>query len=249
MKILKGMVYPDIHFPIHDERGYNLVNKFAYYFKPDLFVNLGYICHFNGISHWNGSRIKVRVEYPIKKEFDLAYNHHKIQREVNKKAKIYSLGGNHDQTWLESYLDSNPELVGYIDFKKSMGITDFDVNYIPIEKQPLKLGKLNFIHGWYCNIHHSKKTAELANRSIIYGHTHDYQSCTSQNLYSSDRKISVSLGHLSDESKASYLRKRPTNWLLMFGIFYLNSEDGSFTVYPIPIPKYKFYWEGKKFEG
>jgi len=240
--IKSGIIVPDTHFPIHDKRAYGLVMDFCESFKPDIFVNLGDLGHFNGISHYNKKRIQLRNDYPIKTDFDFIREHHHRQRAMNPKAEIYTLGGNHDETWMKRWIEEHPEMKGYIDIHKDMGVMDYNIKYISVEKQPLVLGKMNFIHGWFTNVHHSKKTAELANRNVVYAHSHDYQSFTPPAFYSSDRKIAWCMGHLSDESKADYLQHRPTNWMLMFGVFFLNEDTGEFTLYPIPLPNYKFIW-------
>lgn len=247
--ILSGMIFPDPHFPKHDKRAYELVMKCAKDIKPDIFVNLGDLGHFEGISHWNKKRYKLRADYPIKVDLDMCYQHHKDLRAINPNADIYSLGGNHDEHWPERWLEDHPELKGYFDFKKDMGFDDFNVEFIPESKQPLVIGKLRFVHGWFISGNHSKKHAEHIHHNIVYGHAHDFQAFTPKNVDPQHRFVAVCLGHLSDEKKADYLRSRPSNWMLAFGIFYVDAKTGDFSLYPVLLPNYKFFWNGVQYKG
>jgi len=246
-EIKSGIIFPDIHFPIHDKRAYELVIQFTKEFKPDIVVNMGDLGHFSGVSHWNKRRYKLREDYPIKVDLDYCYRHHEILREINPKADIYSLGGNHDEEWPEQWLEDHPEMRGYFDFRKDMGFDKFNVKFIPESKQPLQLGKMRFVHGWFTGIHHAKKHAEHIHNNIIYAHAHDMQSFTPKNINPQHRFMSWCMGHLSDERKAEYLRFKPTNWMLGFGVFYLNTKTGSFTLYSIPLPNYRFIWNGVQY--
>ena len=253
-KSLRGIVFPDLHFPIHDKKAYHLVMEFTRWLKPDFFVNLGDLGHFSGISHWNKKKYQIRKDYPIKRDLDLCYNHHKALREINKDADIFTLGGNHE-SWMDQWLVDHPEMdkyidengneqEGYFDFRRDMGIKEFGVDYIPSEKQPTKIGKLRLLHGWFLGIHHAKKHSEHIHHSTLYGHAHDVQSHTPNNIDPRHRYISWCLGHLSDEKKADYMKNRPSNWMLCFGVLEIEPDRGSFTVHPIPIPTYEFCWNG-----
>lgn len=247
--IKKGIIIPDLHRPIEDKRAYPLVMEFVSDFKPDITVNLGDIGNFAGCSHWNTNKFHRRTEYPIKADFDGSYDHHRDLRKINPDMDIYSLAGNHDD-WVQAYVDSHPELKGYVDFERDMGFTGFDVKYIPTDKQPLKIGKLNFIHGWWYNKHHAMKHSQAVHHNIIYGHTHTFQSFTPDNVEPSRRFMAWSMGHLSDEKimGRDYLNYRPTGWMLGFGVFWLDTTTGNFTLCPIPLPNYTFCFDGRVYK-
>lgn len=247
MSVKSGMTFYDVHFPIHDVRAYEIAMQFAEDFKPDIFVNGGDLGHFGGVSHWNKTKYKLRQDYPVKVDLDCCYAHHKKQREINPDAEIYTLEGNHEE-WIDYYLDDHPEMVGYFDYKKDMGFKEFNVKYVSQKAQPLKIGKIRFIHGWFAGIHHAKKHAEHIHNNVVYGHAHDMQSHTPKNIDSHRRFMSWCVGHLSDESKAEYLRNRPTNWMLGFAVFYVDTQTGAFTLLPIPMPNYQFMFGGKLYK-
>jgi hypothetical protein len=244
------MIFPDLHRPIEDKRAYPLVMQFAEDFKPEIIVNLGDIGNFAGISHWNVNRFKSRMEYPIKRDFDGAKDHHKRLREIVPETSIYSLDGNHDD-WVQDYLDLHPELEGYVDYNKGMAYAEFNVKRIPRDRQPLKIGKLQFIHGWYLNKYHTFKTSQTTHHNIVYAHTHTFQSFTPDNIEPDRRFMAWSIGHLSDEKimARDYLRDRPTNWMLGFAIFWMDMETGDFTLFPIALPNYRFAYNGKMYKA
>lgn len=247
--VQSGIIIPDIHFPKHDKRAYPLVMQFAEGFKPDIFVNLGDIGHFDGISHWNKKRYALRKKYPIHRDFEMCREHHRVLRGINPTGEIYSLGGNHDQEWPERWLEDNPEFEGYFDYEKDMGFIESNINFVPQSRQPLAIGKLRCIHGWFTNLHHSKKHAEHIHNNVVYGHAHDMQSHTPKNVDPQHRFMSWCIGHLSDERKADYLRNRPTNWMLAFAIFWVDTQSGNFTLLPIPLPNYRFIYDGVLYKG
>lgn len=247
--IRSGTIIPDIHFPNEDKRAYALVMRFVADFKPDIIVNLGDLGNFAGVSHWNKKRFKLRYDYPVKVDLDMCYKHHQKLREINPSSDIYTLGGNHDEEWPALWLEDHPEMEGYFDYHRDMGFDTFNIKYIPENKQPLIIGKLRLVHGWFINLHHSKKHAEHIHHNIAYAHAHDFQAHTPKNVDPQHRFVAWSLGHLSDEKKAEYLRNRPTNWMLAFGVFYVNEKTGDFSLYPVLLPNHRFIWNGIEYKS
>ena len=243
-----GIIITDLHRPIHHKQAYETVMMFDEEIKPQIKVNLGDLGHFGGISHWNSNRYAQRKKYPVKDDIDGVRDHHTRQRLSNPKAEIYTLEGNHED-WIYDYIENHPELEGWIDIDRDLGFTDNKIIRVPRECQPLQIGKLRFIHGWYYNKYHSYKTSSQIHHNVVYGHAHDIQSFTPDNIEPSQRFMAWSIGHLSDESKADYLRNKPTNWMLGFGIFYTDTDTGEFTLIPIAMPNGCFYWNGKRYKA
>ena len=243
-----GIAMADAHKPIHHEQAYETVMMFCDEIKPKHIMNLGDIGHFGGISHWNSLRYAMRQKYPVKKDIEGVRDHFTHQRKANPKSEIYFFEGNHEH-WIYDYIENHPELKDWIDIDRDLGISSNNIIRVPREKQPMKLGKLRFIHGWFTNKYHAFKTGSQIHHNIVYAHAHDMQSFTSDNIETGQRFMSWSIGHLSDESKADYLKNRPTNWMLGFAIFYINRETGDFTFVPIALPKGYFYWNGKRYKA
>jgi len=247
---LRLLVLPDIHFPKQSKRAYGVVMKYVEDFKPEVVVNLGDLGDFAGVGHWNRQRYKMRKNYPVKRDLDMCYAHHKRLRDISPDADIYTLGGNHDQEWPERYIEDHPEMEGYFDFERDMGFKDFNINYIKRENQPLKIGKVRFVHGWFTGIHHAKKHAEHIHNNIVYGHAHDVQMFTPKNYDPQHRFTSMCIGHLMEEKKAEFLKDQPTNWMLAFAHGYIDKATGDFDLWIVQLPNYRFHGlDGKLYKG
>lgn len=236
---IKGIITPDTHFDKHDHRAYELHMRFAEDFKPDVWLHLGDMGNFDGISHWNIDRFKKQMENPLHIDYDFCYQHNKDRRRICPNGDLYQLDGNHEK-WIIDWGDKYPAVAKMADINSWTGVDDFNITRIREDTQPYKIGKLYFIHGWYTNKYHANKHAQFIHGNLVYGHTHDAQLMHSQNIDSSHRQIVCSMGHLMDEKKADYLKSRPTNWMLGFGVFYMNLKEGLFNLYFVGITRYQF---------
>ena len=226
-----------------------LILKFAGDFKPDIQIIMGDLINLAGVSDWNVRKTKIQYEEDIEKDFEEGK---KFLNEIGKlgSKKIYYLEGNHED-WLRRFGDKFPAFRNKLKVEKEFDLKKRGIEFYSSDKQkhrPLPIGKLDFIHGWYCNKHHTKKTAEEVSRNTIYAHTHDVQIWTKKELANGGSRILVqSIGHLCKEkSRAFDYGKGPFNWMLAFGATYVDKVDGSFTHYTIPVPKYKFIWNGRE---
>jgi len=224
MKITKrGIVIPDQHFPIHSQPAVNCVLKAIELVKPDIFINLGDVGEWASVSPWQykGNRKRPPLEYVIPEvekeieavnsgldQFDEALDAVDIK-------KKYMVTGNHD-VWLDFFVERYPYLKGYR-FKEASRLKERKYKYLE-HNQPLKLGKLTFIHGAYTTTYHAKKHLEAYGENIMYGHTHDVQRHTLTKLGGTIG--AWSMGCLKDMSCGSnkWLRGRLHNWQHAFGI-------------------------------
>ena len=103
--------------------------------------------------------------------------------------------GNHE-LWLDNFVTKHPYLPQY-KAEVALKIKERGYKYLKyISNKPLKIGKLNFIHGKYTPIHHAKKHLASYKENIIYGHTHDLQRFTETGL--GGTQSAWSLGCLKD---------------------------------------------------
>jgi hypothetical protein len=123
--------------------------------------------------------------------------------------------GNHD-IWLDYFVERYPYLKGY-KFKEACRLKDRKYKYLD-HNEPLKIGKLTFIHGAYTTTYHAKKHLEAYGENIMYGHTHDVQRHTLTKLGGTIG--AWSMGCLKDmaRDKNKWLRGRLHNWQHAFGI-------------------------------
>ena len=106
------------------------------------------------------------------------------------------LQGNHE-LWMDNFVEKYPYMSDYT-FPKACYLKERGYKYYEYNL-PLKIGKINFIHGTYATTYHAKKHLETYGANIMYGHTHDLQRHT---LTSLGGTISAwSLGCLKDIKK------------------------------------------------
>lgn len=215
----RGVIIPDQHFPIHDEKAVNVVLKAIDLIKPDTLINLGDVGEWESVSAW---KYKGKKLPPL--EYQLPFIDNEIEG-VNEGLDLfddfkienkYMLAGNHDE-WLDRFVEKHPYMREY-KFRNACKIDERGYKYLPYNK-PLKIGKVNFIHGAYATMYHAKKHLEAYGSNIVYGHTHDVQRHTLTKL-DSGTIGAWSMGCLKDMSrkKNKWLRGRLHNWQHAFGI-------------------------------
>jgi len=249
----RAIIIPDQHFPLEDAKALDVMLQAIQVIKPNITVNLGDVGEWESVSAWQWKRRKVP---PL--EYQLPAIDEEI-REVNKgldkidkalddvKCKTkYMLQGNHDE-WLDRFVEKFPYLKEYT-FRKACKIDERGYKYYPHNK-PLKIGKINFIHGVYATVYHAKKHLEAYGSNICYGHTHDVQRHTLTKL-DSGTIAAWAMGCLKDMSseKNKWLRGRLHNWCHAFGIITWHN-NGDFQVETIDIQKGKAFVWGKEIIG
>lgn len=224
MRISKrAVVIPDQHFPIHDEKAVKVTLKALEMIKPDLFINLGDVGEWETVSAWRWKRKK---KPPL--EYQLPYIDDEIAQ-VNKNIdrfdkilnkikcnKRYILAGNHDEWLTYGFVEEHPYMKDYT-FEKACKWKERGYKYYEYN-EPLKIGKVSFIHGAYATNLHAKKHLLAYGENIIYGHTHDVQRHTLTRL--GGTIAAWSLGCLKDMApkKNKWLRGLPHNWNHAFAV-------------------------------
>ena len=213
---------PDQHFPIEDKKAVSVTLKAIEVVKPDLFINLGDVGEWESVSAWKYKKIKrPPLEYQIPeidKDIRLVNNgldaFDKALEKVGCKWKIMC-AGNHDE-WLDAFVKQYPYMEEYT-FREACHLDERGYDYHPYN-EPVKIGKLTFIHGAYATTYPAKKHLEAYGENIIYGHTHDIQRHTLTKLGGTIG--AWSMGCLKDmrAEKNEWLRGRLHNWNHAFAI-------------------------------
>ena len=251
----RAIVIPDQHFPIHDEQAIGVTLKAIEYLTPDIFINLGDVGEWDSVSAWRfkGKRLP-NLEHQlidVDKEIEAVNAGIDMFDKVLDKVKCeerYILAGNHDE-WLDHFVDKHPYLKGY-KFKDACRWIERGYKYYAYNK-PLKIGKVNFIHGAYATTYHAKKHLEAYGSNIVYGHTHDIQRHSLTKL-DSGTIAAWSMGCLKDMSpkKNEWLKGRLHNWNHCFGIVtFFDSPKGNFQMEQIEIVKGQCTIWGKIFNA
>ena len=187
MKIIKrAVVIPDQHFPIHDQKAVDVTLKAIKLIKPDCFINLGDVGEWESVSAWKYKRRKMpplEFQLPvIHKEIKLVNENidsfDEVLDEIGCKER-YICTGNHDM-WLDYFVEKFPYMK-HLTFRKACKWDERGYNFYDYNK-PLRIGKVNFIHGVYATTYHAKKHLESYGSNIVYGHTHDIQRHTISKL-------------------------------------------------------------------
>jgi len=247
---LRVLVQPDTHVPEHDVTAVNAFMKFAEWYKPHGYVNLGDFMEMDSVSHWEPKDFRPRRLVP---EIEVAK---KLLKDLDKALGpqcVYKrfLIGNHED-WLDQLLIAKvPNILDGLDklgvdltIQSLLGLKDLGYRVVPLN-EILRLGELHFIHGYYTNKHHASKHLEIFGVNLMYGHLHDVQSFSGVSVKGVHEAISIGCLRLLN---APFMKGRPNNWSHAFGIIEYRI-DGSYTRYVPIITEGKFSFHGKVFDG
>ena len=249
----RAIIIPDQHFPLEDAKALDVMLQAIQVIKPNIAVNLGDVGEWESVSAWQWKRRKVppleyqlpAIDEEISKVNEGLDKIDKVLDDVKCKTK-HMLQGNHDE-WLDRFVEKFPYLKEYT-FRKACRIDERGYKYHPHNK-PLKIGKINFIHGVYATVYHAKKHLEAYGSNICYGHVHDVQRHTLTKL-DSGTIAAWAMGCLKDMSseKNKWLQGRLHNWCHAFGIITW-CDNGDFQVETIDIQKGKAFVWGQEIIG
>lgn len=213
---------PDQHFPLHSESAVSVVLQSINIVEPDLFINLGDVGEWTSVSSWKYKKVKrPPLEYQLE-EIDTEITKvnegldlfDEVLDKIKCKKKIM-LAGNHDE-WLDAFVLEHPYMEDYT-FRNACHIDARGYEY-HVFNDPVKVGKLTFIHGAYITKNHTKAHLDAYGENIMYGHTHDLQRFSKTDL--GGTKSAWSMGCLKDMSpeKNRWLKGRLHNWNHAFAI-------------------------------
>lgn len=210
------VIFPDLHFPNHDEKAFKCALKVIEYVNPTGFLLLGDTADGESVSHWKWSKKKrppLEYQLPEVEEEIKEVNKHwdRIDETLDKTqcvTKVFTQG-NHE-LWFDNFVYENPYLKEY-KTENAFKIKERGYQYHPYGKY-IKVGKskLYAYHGGhYMGINHTRSHVQNLGCSIIYGHTHDCQRAMITHI--TGAHMAHSLGCLTKMDK-NYLKNRLTNW-------------------------------------
>jgi predicted phosphodiesterase len=277
-RAIRGLVIPDVHYPVHDWRAVELMLKAAQEAHKrtplDFVIQLGDLLDLNALGRWTANAPRAVEGNRIIGDLQLAGADGFLGRlrKMFPETKLFLLEGNHEER-IERMLDSQPYLEGLIDLGKLLELDSINCPLIRCDSQKSALrftwrdGKIvpevlkrtdwcdtpgvAFVHGWYHNMHSAKKHAETWGRGpILFGHTHTVQQYTS-NKFGHPRPFAASMGHLRLEDP-SWI-KGPHKWQQAFGLLNMGIEDWSWELQMCRISKtekrkYVCYVDGQRYE-
>jgi len=235
--IIRVIVLPYLHAPKHNLKALKTVFKYIKHYKPHYLIQLGDWCNYDSLSKYDVLKTKELIGLQAEEksanevlddlEDNLPFGCKKIMCE-----------GNHDrrpETYnLNNWTKEAKKITGksYLKlFHEAYNLKKRGWQWVE-EGQCYKLGKCLFTHGWYVNQFHAAKTVKKWFRTIIYGHSHQYQ-VHAINGMDGLPVAGISIGTLS-RFDLSYMGGVPVDWCNMFMRLEFWGK-GFFTPHPITV--------------
>lgn len=239
-----AVFFADRHM-IHDEPphwSWELFLRFVTDFKPDILIDGGDHLDLSYISSFNREKLLLLEGKRLKKDFDNLTTELRQLRDTTK--RMLYLEGNHEER-LRRAIEKQPLLQGMAELETNVDFSALDIEYYPVGKQPVKIGKLHFLHGVYTNEHHAKKHLTKYMGNVTYGHIHKFQSYYQGVPLRDDEMGANSIGCLCDKNPAWL--KGPGHWQNGFAVIYFD-DRGYYNFYPVIMIKKRFIFEGREYQ-
>ena len=241
---MKSAVYFADRHLVHDEPAHwswQLFIKFVKDFQPDVLIDGGDHLDLPYISSFNKEKLLLLEGKRLAKDFEALYGELAVLRGFTK--RMLFLEGNHEQR-LQRAIEKQPLLQGMAELETNVDFKGLDIEYYPLDKQPVKIGKLHVLHGIYTGIHHTKKHLLQYMGNVLYGHCHEFQSHYHGIPLRDDEMGANSVGILS--AKDPEWLRLPGHWQNGFAVIYFN-DAGNFNLYPVIMTKKQFMFAGKEY--
>lgn len=246
--IKSGLILADRHHDANDEEhpSYRAVKKFAKVFVPDFIVDIGDTLDLPYFATFNEQDVELLAEGCWEEDVDLLNVELDWWQELVGKDYFWYLG-NHD--WRAKVIGGKqPRFKASLDYRKRFHVGPRGITMHSYEDGPIKLGKANFVHGWFTNKYHAAKTVLEYGGNVIYGHVHKNQTF-SHTLMDDGKEIEAnSIGCLCGKNP-SWLRGKPSHWQNSFGVIYIDGATGNYNFYRVNIIDGRFMWNGKMYKG
>jgi predicted phosphodiesterase len=241
----KGVALFDIHYPEHDEAALEVTFEFLKDFKPDWLILGGDQMTLDAISSFNRRKIKLRENKRLKKEYDGFQRDvlDRLEEILPAKCKKYFIIGNHEYR-IDRLKEYNPTYEGLIEVENNLNLKNWII--IPFNNV-FNIGDMHFTHGWYYNLHYTKKTVLEAQKMIFVGHVHIPQTHTAVSPAYALPKQCVGVGCLCNRNP-EYMEDKPNAWVHQF-LFWYMFDDGTFTYFQPTIINGRCIINGKVYDG
>lgn len=210
---LKFVLWPDTHFPFHDEKAVALGLKVVRYYKPDIVYLLGDMIDCTGFGRFKHSltdkRTFLATELELFREFGQRLN------DASPKSTKFFIEGNHEAR-VEKWAMDHPQLTGLeeMDISKLLWLDKLGYanNGKTIIESELANGELTFTHGTHTGSNKAgfAARAEMARfgTSGASGHTH--RLATYMEKSKRGVRVWIESGHMS-QHQPHYMKTLP-NW-------------------------------------
>lgn len=214
--------------------------------KPKHLITIGDLADFYAVS--SHSKDPSRVRHLDEELKDV----HKGLDELDelKATNKHFIAGNHCDRLTRYLQDKAPELFNVVGIPEVLKLKERGWSYTPY-KQDIKIGKLHATHDvGVAGRNATFKALDTYMHSIITGHAHRMQYIVEGNAVG-EVKLSAQFGWLGDASKVDYMHRVNVNknWVLGFGIGYLEPKTGIAYLTPVPIIGYTAVVNGQFYQN
>jgi len=239
------VVFPDVHFPIQDQRSLDACYSLVQDLKPDHIVQLGDIVEFYHLSKHHHEAGKTDSLW------DEALSCKSFWEEIQSHGRrVDYLPGNHEFRF-KRFIDENTFLFGHPAFRLEsvLGIPK-GINVHPW-KTKLRLGSLCIEHGDDLpaggNNPAVRVYAKRPTETTVFGHCHRISSYryTTYERGEPRTRGAFSLGHLSDIKKHTWIAE--PNWQQGLGVIEWWGR-GKCTLYVLELFDHKIKFNGKTYQ-
>ena len=215
----KGLALWDYHYPEHDPACKKIVEEFLIDYQPDYLILGGDQLDMGCISIYNKGRVKLLENKRLYKDYE-GFQHDILDYfadHLPRDCKRVFITGNHEYR-IDRLLETDPHFIGLIELEHHLDLDGWEV--VPFNGV-YTLGSMNFIHGMYWNKFHARKTLEVFDDNVFYGHVHETQIYSKPTPINNEPKIAHSVGCLCNKNP-DYMRDKPNRWVhefLSFTVF------------------------------
>lgn len=255
LKIHKSVLFPDIHHPYHNKAIWSMMPRFLKDLNPDEVVLIGDAQDMRMLNHHELTKGNVKHFESKRLLADYKSFEEDIIDTINGStksdcSKVY-MYGNHEE-WVNHAINKCPSMLeGVIEIENNVDLSMWKIVPYRDKNEQIsihRIGKLCVIHGAYTNDNHTKKTSQIYGKSVVYGHTHDFQAYTQVFAGGSkDYHIAQSIGCMCDLNP-EYLSGKPNKWVNGFAVVYSDPKTGNFNVVPVVISNNQFVFNGKLYK-
>ena len=219
-----AIVCSDVHIPEHDPVAWGRFIDCVRDAQPDDVVLAGDILELESCSQHGG----VAQPALFVEEIQAARRELERVREAAPRASITYLEGNHETRLSRLTVARVPTIQGALDIPTQLDLASLGIRW-QREGDPLHLGRLSVVHGWWANKHHAAKHTEAMGCSVLYGHTHRPQ------FHIAGTRSGLRGGFGNGCLRTldpGWMTGRPTGWMHGFSVVHY-WPDGEFQVTPI----------------
>jgi predicted phosphodiesterase len=180
----KALILSDVHVPFHDEIALEAAVEAGLAEQCDTVILNGDFMDFFGVSHFRKDPRKINFA----KELETGRQVLRWLRDKFPDARIIIKEGNHDERWEMYLIDRAPVLLDLAccTFPELLELDEVHIEHVR-EKRPIRLGRLNVLHGHeyrfiFSPVNAARGLFLRANAHAICGHLHKNSQHSETNL-------------------------------------------------------------------